>query len=64
MRVSFGFTLDHHGVFGIDDVLLHRLFYDGWGLSDCRGTDTSLKRKLVMRVQRTSGDGFTFERDV
>lgn len=42
MRVSFGLTFDHHGVFGINNMLLHRLFYYGWGLSDCSETDTVL----------------------
>lgn len=36
MRVSFGFTLYDHGVFGVNNVLLHWLLYNGWGLSDCR----------------------------
>lgn len=35
MRISFGFTFDDHRVFGVDDVLLHRLLDDGRGLPDC-----------------------------
>lgn len=42
MRVSLGLTFDHHSVFGINNMLLHRLFYYGWGLSDCGETDTVL----------------------
>lgn len=42
MRVSFGLTFDHHGVFGINNVLLHGLFDDGWGLPDCREEDAIL----------------------
>lgn len=41
MRVSFGFTFDDHSVFGVDNMLLHWLLYDGWGLPDCRQRNES-----------------------
>ena len=36
LRVAFSFTLDDHGVLGVNNVVLRRLRHDGRRLSDCR----------------------------
>lgn len=49
LRVAFGFTFYDHGVFGVNNMILHRLLYDGWGLPDCRRRN---KSSLVANVMR------------
>lgn len=47
MRVSFGFTFYDHGVFGVNNMVLHRLLYDGRRLPDCRQRHAVTQLSLI-----------------